>query len=256
MDDAALYRRMLDNLGAWFRLAAGSPGGRVIEADGIIAAVTPAARYLSVFNGVVYEDAGALEAALPQLADAYDEAGVLAWTVWVPAADRDAAAVLEAAGHVLDASPTAMAVGLGDLELSAPEALDADTDATAEQFEALSIEGFGGKAEYARGAMSGFDGPDCHRHVARLHGRPVATVGVYDHQGDGGVYYVATLPEARGRGVATALMTRALLDAHERGCETTSLQATKLGRPIYERLDYRDLGAIEMWERRRSSAPA
>jgi hypothetical protein len=40
--------------------------------------------------------------------------------------------------------------------------------------------------------------------------------------------------------------------ANMRGCETTTLQATKMGAPVYERLGYRDLGARQMWERRRS----
>jgi hypothetical protein len=46
-------------------------------------------------------------------------------------------------------------------------------------------------------------------------------------------------------------MARALADAQDRGRLTTTLVATKLGRPVYERLGYRDFGAIEMWERRR-----
>jgi hypothetical protein len=41
-----------------------------------------------------------------------------------------------------------------------------------------------------------------------------------------------------------------LHDARERGCATTSLQATKLGHSIYARLGYRDVGAVQMWERR------
>ena len=61
---------------------------------------------------------------------------------------------------------------------------------------------------------------------------------------------VATLPEARGRGLAGALMAHALVDAGERGLRTSTLVATKMGRPVYERLGYRGLGALEMWERR------
>ena len=74
---------------------------------------------------------------------------------------------------------------------------------------------------------------------------------MFDHGGDAEVNFVATVPEARGRGLAGALMTRALADARERGRLTTTLVATKLGRPVYERMGYRPLGTVQMWERRR-----
>jgi hypothetical protein len=45
-------------------------------------------------------------------------------------------------------------------------------------------------------------------------------------------------------------MRRALADGRARGNEVSTLQATKLGRPVYERLGYRSFGTIEMWERR------
>lgn len=71
-----------------------------------------------------------------------------------------------------------------------------------------------------------------------------------DHGGDAEVNFVATVPEARGRGLAGSLMTLALDDARERGRVTTTLVATKLGRPVYERMGYRPLGTVEMWEHR------
>jgi GNAT superfamily N-acetyltransferase len=67
---------------------------------------------------------------------------------------------------------------------------------------------------------------------------------------DAVVIWVATLPEARNRGIARRLMLHALHEAREDGAETTTLQASKLGRPVYERLGYRDFGAGEMWEKR------
>ena len=45
-------------------------------------------------------------------------------------------------------------------------------------------------------------------------------------------------------------MPLALAQARTRGCVTTSLQASRRGRPLYERMGYRPLGALEMWERR------
>ena len=83
-----------------------------------------------------------------------------------------------------------------------------------------------------------------------MDGEPVACTVAFDHGGDCCITFVATLSEARGRGLATELMTRALLGRARRGCKTTSLQATKMGQPVYERLGYRDLGPLQMWERR------
>ena len=77
-----------------------------------------------------------------------------------------------------------------------------------------------------------------------------ATIATLDHGADCEIWSVATLAEARGRGLATALMRQGLWDAREGGCETSTLQATAAGRPVYERLGYRDLGALEMWEYR------
>ena len=50
------------------------------------------------------------------------------------------------------------------------------------------------------------------------------------------------VPEARGRGIAGKLLAHALADAAERGLETSTLVATPLGRPVYERLGYREFG--------------
>ena len=64
------------------------------------------------------------------------------------------------------------------------------------------------------------------------------------------------MPEARGRALAPGLMRRALAAGREDGAEVTTLQATKLGRPVYEKLGYRALGAVEMWERRKPGGRA
>ena len=68
-------------------------------------------------------------------------------------------------------------------------------------------------------------------YVARADGRPVGCLGTHDLDGDCCILYVATAPEARGRGLAGRLMSLALHEARERGATTTSLQATKMGYP-------------------------
>jgi ribosomal protein S18 acetylase RimI-like enzyme len=64
------------------------------------------------------------------------------------------------------------------------------------------------------------------------------------------VQLVATRPEARRRGLAGELLRLALREAAARGLKTTTLEATAAGAPVYSRLGYRDLGELQMWERR------
>ena len=61
---------------------------------------------------------------------------------------------------------------------------------------------------------------------------------------------VATLPEHRGRGLAGWIIAELLESARGRGMSTGSLQASKAGAPVYERLGFADAGFIELWEQR------
>jgi hypothetical protein len=45
-------------------------------------------------------------------------------------------------------------------------------------------------------------------------------------------------------------MRKAMADAAGRGRRTSTLQATKLGVPVYRRCGYADFGALQMWELR------
>lgn len=95
--------------------------------------------------------------------------------------------------------------------------------------------------------------PDTTGYLADLGGETVATTLSFDRGIDAEITFVATLPEARGRGVAKRLLGRALELERERGKEGSTLIATKLGFPIYTFLGYRDVGGLEMWERRKPS---
>jgi GNAT superfamily N-acetyltransferase len=248
MDDAALYERMLDSMEVAYLMGL----ERAIRRPGVTAALCRAIPHRSVFNSVVYRDPAALEAALPELARAYEDAGVLAWTVWTPAGDARARAALEASGHVLDATPQAMAAPLDEVEAGeGARGLDWERADGVDEMSAILAGAFGLERELTARVLAGFERV-AHIYLARRDGRPVACTAAFDVAGDCGIYWVGTLPEARGAGLATGLMRQALLDAHERGCTTTSLQATAMGRPVYRRLGYRELGVIEMWERRRA----
>jgi len=248
-----MWDRLHSSMRHWYRLVGhGSDGARTIERDGLVAAIVPAAPERSFVNAVVYERPEALAAAYDEIASAYHEVGAK-WTVWVHNGDRETAELLERAGHVLDAAPEAMALDLSEGRAERPPE-DALSDWTASG--ALADVGavndraysFGGES-FSR-ALTRFPEGSVRVYVARLGGEPVACCATVDDGMNSEVQMVAVVPEARGRGLSGTLLAHALADATERRMETSTLVATRLGRPVYERLGYRPLGALEMWERR------
>lgn len=241
---------MADNMGGLFAtLAEDSSDGHALSLGDVRAAVVPSCPDRSVVNSVVYSSAESLEDRLPRLAEEYERAGVRAWTVWVPDWDERAAEALAGAGHALDAQPAAMVRSLDRL----PEADEGELDLVEPDMSEcarVNDAAYGFDGDFER-AFRGLPPEPARLYLARADGLPAATVLTYETGSECGVYLVATLPEARGRGLATALVLDALREARGRGCETTSLQATARGRPLYERLGYRSIGAAQMWERRR-----
>src|SRR4028119_1805261 len=64
---------------------------------------------------------------------------------------------------------------------------------------------------------------------------------------DVNVSFVATRPDCRRRGLASAVLDFALRQAREAGFQTSSLQATAMGRGVYQRLGYVPVGTWQEW---------
>ncbi len=242
---------MLKSMRACFHLISrSSEGAHVLELDGVMAAVAPRVPERSLPNSVIYETQEALIAALPELARHYDEQGVDAWTVWTPEEDEQAAGALRDAGHALDADPAAMTLELA--ELDEPPAIDHRTgDDLRPALAEINDRAYGHEdGSFARMLADHPPGVTWN-YVADVDGEPAACLQILPVDGDASVYWVATLSQARGRGLAGGLLRRALWDAREAGCDMSSLQATKLGEPVYARLGYTSHGALQMWEKRR-----
>jgi GNAT superfamily N-acetyltransferase len=250
LDDVQLFERQRRSLHAFYRMMVSASGGRFLETDRLTACVIPATPERSVCNGVVYDEAGSLVDELDGLTEGYDAAGIKAWTVWVPAGDRTAREALAERGHMLDAAPAAMAFELATFEREESAGAEIDSAGDPSDIGRINDIAYGYDGDFTR-AIQDLAPEVAHPYLARIDGSAVASTVALDCEGDCCITLVATLPEARGRGLATELITRALNDARERGCATTSLQATQMGKPVYERLGYRDLGPYEMWERRR-----
>ncbi len=71
-----------------------------------------------------------------------------------------------------------------------------------------------------------------------LNGNVVATSMMVATGTVAGIYWVATIESQRGRGYGEALTWAAIGGGREFGCTIASLQASKMGRPVYERMKF------------------
>jgi GNAT superfamily N-acetyltransferase len=226
--------------------AMGRRDARWVSRDGIGALVTPKAPDRSLVNAVLYERGRDLAGAYDWLEQEFAEAH--AWTVWVPEDDTNTAAFLESHGHKLDASPAMMVLDLRSYAPALP--LPDWKPATVGELARVNEAAYPWRDGTLERAILGaaFDEDEFRLYVAE----DAAVLGINYCDGDAGVVFVATLPEARGRGLAGGLLAAALAEARDRGCDISTLQATKMGESVYERLGYQRIGAMQMWEKRKA----
>jgi GNAT superfamily N-acetyltransferase len=245
-----VIERVVDGLFAFYGVCGGSSeGAHTIEADGVRAAVVPAAPERAVANGAVYRDADALRAGYDRVAEAYEGIGAQ-WTVWVWPEDEATAGFLEERGHVLDAQPAAMLRELDSVERPPADALpDWTADGDWAVVGPLNDRAYPFGTDSFTRALERRPSGTIHVYVASDDGEPVGCLLMTDHDGNSDVECVAVVPEARGRGISGNLLGHALADARERGIETSTLVSTVMGYSVYEKLGYRMLGRFQMWER-------
>ena len=101
--------------------------------------------------------------------------------------------------------------------------------------------GFGSDPAVALGtACQGLlDRPECVVYVGYADGRPVISGLSWRTGRTLGVYSIATIESARRRGYGAAMTARVVADGVLAGCDVAALQASEMGRPIYERLGFR-----------------
>jgi len=101
--------------------------------------------------------------------------------------------------------------------------------------------GFGSDPAVALGTACPdlLDRPGCVVYVGYADGDPVVSGLGWRTGRTLGVYSIATIEPARRRGYGAAMTARVVTDGMVAGCDVAALQASELGRPIYERLGFR-----------------
>jgi GNAT superfamily N-acetyltransferase len=249
-----LLRNCHDNIVEAFRSVSRSlPGARSEEEPGVVRIATPTRG--NVFN-VVYvthppSDANAL---IERSASFMAEAGVSRWRVEAfPGAESVVGEAALAAGMV--PRPTMPGMVLFPTPARRPgtptglRIRQATTKRLWETMVKTAARGFGGQPPDDTETLYPFALSRVLRGYVGLVGKkPVATSFTLSYHGVGGVYFVATLPEERGKGYGTALTWSAVAGARRDGCRASFLQATEMGAPVYARMGYRPVCSYAGWE--------
>jgi GNAT superfamily N-acetyltransferase len=220
----------------------------VLHRDRLVAAVNPSAPLRSFLNSVFYAHGAALAHQIEDVENDYRANAVTAWAVWVPDRDLRSANLLARRGYSLDAAPRAMAIALADLcSAPAPSGIESGPG------DAQTAMGLNDRA-YGQQTGWFYCATHCpvpiRWHVAYQDGVAIGCVGTILSGNDCCVTGIATLPEHRGKGIASWLLYEALVGARQDGMVTASLRATAAGAPLYGHLGFIDCGYLEMWELR------
>ncbi len=129
------------------------------------------------------------------------------------------------------------------------EIVEASDGPSVREAEALIDEVYGAEAPIGSLLTVACLGEDLRVWVGRVDGRPVTTATAYVADGFVGIYAVATSDEARGRGYGEAVTWAATLCRPDL---PATLQASPMGRPIYERMGYRTVAEFTVWDRDRA----
>ena len=256
MDDAQLKAHAWAGAVDFQRLVGRhAPGATLHERDGVVASVVPGVQ-ASILNAAIAREPQPQSAnATAAIARLYEDSGVAKWGVWIDTDDNETAATLEQQGLVLDSTPVLMGAELE--HIAEPDDPEPPTIITASLADLGRINDLAyGYSEPRIGpVLAGFPpgGPETSFHTYGSHaddGEIGSVAMIHDVDDDAFVTFVATIPNARGRGLATNLLKAALHEAKQRGQHTTTLQASRSGQGIYAGIGFRPLGEQHLWERR------
>lgn len=173
------------------------------------------------------------------------------WTVGPSTRPTDLATMLERRGFVYSDSTTGMAVDLQALneniyvnpDLSITEIEDLET---LKILRSIEMKGFGASAELAQNYYDSYTnigfgkGTLWHHYTGWLHNEPVSIASLFFHAGVAGIYGVATIPEARRKGIAATMTLHTLREARKQGYRVAILSPTDMSMAIYQRIGFRE----------------
>jgi GNAT superfamily N-acetyltransferase len=208
----------------------------------------------ATFNSIMYANLAPsrIDAAVDELHTLRRTHAVpMGWLVGPTSRPLDLPARLRVRGlqHRADLTPMTLPLAVMEADVEPVPGLTIERVSDAGLLEEwIAAEGQGFESEGALGiglaalrrAMGVGHGLPLHHFLGRLEGKPVGTATLVLAGGIAGIFDVSTVPEARGRGIGTAMTVAAIEAARANAYEIAFLQPSAMGRRLYERLGFRE----------------
>ena len=190
-----------------------------------------------------------------------DALGIDALWYLGPAAAPGLGGILAEYGFTYQKDWKSMAIGLAGLLAgsAAPRGLEirpAESTADLDDWAEVVVASFGIDDDvhrgYGRHLIAGAGAGNGRRRyfLGWLGGRPVATAALFHGTGAAGLYWVGTLPEARDRGIATAMTWHPLRASKASGHHMAVLNASAAGHPLYRQIGFTDYHTTAIYHRK------
>lgn len=255
-DPAAALDANFAALLAWY---ASWPGGELARTDDLL--LTSSGVRFRAINAAAVADLAPATASR-RIDEAIDWLSVRSdrwrWLVGPTSRPSNLGARLLAAGLSRISDSPGMALDLGAWEVGAPMPEGVTIDLVVDepglgrwrdvQRRGLGLDDESTEAWWVAHRRPGFDPALPLRNwVASLDGAPAAAAAMFIGAGVAGIYNVCTVPEARGRGIGTAVTVAALDAAAQQGLPMSVLGASEMGYPVYRRLGFREVSRLRSY---------
>jgi len=256
VSDEALVTAIRANMCDFFRLVSRSNPAEHFETQRFTRWYSPMPH--PWFTGVLSSDLPKKgdETFIAEVIEHFRQKGVNAFTWWLEPHLRpsDWDSILAAHGFGFSDDTPGMAVDLQGLNeaLPAVKGLEIRTvtdDESLRTWIKVFVNGYGLPSDwesmtYEMYRQLGLNLP-ARNYLGYLNGKPVSTSTLFLGGGAAGIYSVATLPEARGKGLGAALTLQPLLETRAMGYRVGVLQSSDMGFNVYKKLGFRHLCQIE-----------
>jgi ribosomal protein S18 acetylase RimI-like enzyme len=242
-DDEIISRADANYFHAWRSFVTAKEGGEVVEGDGVL--ITNSGMPVPWFNiGFITRPLADADGAVRRIAAYFDERR-MPFIIRLregldPAAERagegQGIAYTDTVPGMVLAEIPPPATMPGDLEIR----LVAETTTMQHHVDVIA-QSFAMPMDFAQQFVSEnlLRIPDVELYVGYVDGEPVASSALVASHRAAGVYNVGCLDSHRRRGYGEAMTSHAVQRGGEIGCTFGSLQASEMGRSVYERMGFR-----------------